>query len=161
MGDIRSLLAGNPRVRRFVRYSAGSVAASLVSAATLAIVFRGFGAGPQIASIAAFCTGALVAFVVNRLWAWERRERPGLGRDFVKYAVVAIVTALMALACTTIADAYAKDAGLTGLARLFVVEGAYFGSYAVTFVAKFVILDRFVFNAPGRSRDHVENTTRA
>jgi putative flippase GtrA len=161
MGDIRSLLARNPRVRRFVRYSAGSVAASLVSAATIAIVFRGFGSGPQIASIAAFCTGALVAFVVNRLWAWERRERPGLGRDFVKYAVVAIVTALMALACTTIADAYAKDAGLTGLARLFVVEGAYFGSYAVTFVAKFVVLDRFVFKTPSRSRDQVESTTRA
>ncbi len=161
MGDIRSLLARNPRVRRFVRYSAGSIAASLVSAATLALVFHAMGAGPQVASVAAFCTGALVAFLVNRLYAWERRDRLGLGRDFVKYVIVAVVTALIALACTTLADSYAKSAGLSGVARLFVVEGAYFGSYAVTFVAKFVILDRFVFKAPARSRDQVESTTRA
>jgi putative flippase GtrA len=163
-GDIESLLARHPRVRRFLRYSIGSISASIVSAVTLAFAFRGLGLGPEFASVAAFATGALVAFLVNRLWAWERRERPGMGKDFLKYAVVAIVTALIALACTTIADSYAKHAGLTGLVRLIVVEGAYFGSYAVTFVAKFVILDRFVFNASSRatrSRDQVENTTRA
>ena len=91
-------------------------------------------------------------------------EPAGLGRDFFRYWVVAISTALMALGCTSIADAYTRGSGLSHLVRTLIIEGAYFGSYAVTFVAKFLLLDRFVFNSSARelrSRAQVENTTRA
>ncbi len=157
------LLAHDPGVLRFVRYATGSVLASLVSAATIVVGFGVVGLGASISAVAAFVTGATVAFLVNRFWAWRERASRGAGRDLVRYWLVAVITALIALACTHFADHYAANAGLTGFVRTAVVEGAYFGSYAVTFVAKYFVLDRFVFSPDRalRSRNQVENTTRA
>jgi putative flippase GtrA len=164
MKRIRALLLRKPGLERFIRYSAGSIVATLVSAITFAVAFDVVGIGSTASSVVSFATGALVAFVINRFWAWQRRDTPGMGGEFLRYWVVAIATALIATVCTTVADHYATHAGLTGLLKLVVVEGAYFGSYAVTFAAKFVLLDRFVFRSPSRtdlSRAQVENTTRA
>lgn len=148
---------------RFIRYAATSVLASAVSFATIALALDAAGLDSALATIAGFCSGALVAFIVNRVWSWQVRDVTGVGRDFVRYWVVSIVTFLIALSCTTIADRYARSAGLDQLLRTSVIEGAYFGSYAVTFVAKYVLLDRFVFGSARdrRSRAQVENTTRA
>lgn len=152
----------NPRAARFLRYAAGSVLASLVSAATLAVAYRGLRIGPALSSVVAFCAGLLINFVVYRFWAWRKRATPGVGRDFAKYSVVAICTALVALGTTSVADAYARRAGLDPTQRTLVVEGSYFGAFAVMFIAKFLVLDRFVFNARvDDSRTQVENTTRA
>jgi putative flippase GtrA len=162
MKRIRSLLEGKPGLLRFLRYSATSIMASAVSFGTIALSLDAFGLTSASSTVAGFCAGALVAFVVNRVWSWQLREASGVGRDFVRYWVVSIVTFLIALACTTIANAYAH--GLDQVTRTLVIEAAYFGSYAVTFVAKFVLLDRFVFgssNREPRSRAQVENTTRA
>jgi putative flippase GtrA len=162
MRQIRALFARRPGLARFIRYSAASVVATVISFATIAIAVGSFDFGAVPAAIAAFCTGALVAFVINRYWSWGIDRSQGAGRDFVRYWVVAIVTALLATICAHLGAVYARDAGLTGFARLVVIEGAYFGSYAVTFVAKFVLLDRFVFTsrdlAPGTQ---VDNTTGA
>jgi len=164
MKRIRALLLRKPGLERFIRYSAGSIVATLVSAVTFAIAFKLVGIGPFASTIASFATGALVAFVINRFWAWQRRDAPGMGGEFLRYWVVAIATALLAATSTHYADGYATRAGLGGWSKTLVVEGAYFGSYAVTFAAKFVLLDRFVFRASKRadlSRAQVENTTRA
>jgi putative flippase GtrA len=164
MERIRSLLARKPGLARFLRYSAASAVATVVSSGTLAVAFAVFGLGAIPAALISFCTGALVAFLINRYWSWGVTESQGAGKDFVRYWVVAVVTALMATACAHLGEVYAKHAGLTGFANLIVIEGAYFGSYAVTFVAKFVLLDRFVFTSSSRdrrSRAQVENTTRA
>lgn len=152
---------------RFLRYAVGSAAASVVSALTLAAVYRGIGLDPRVSSIAAFVAGALVNFLIYRFWAWRATADPGASavrRDFLKYAVVATGTALVALATTTIADNWARSAGLSANVRTLVVECSYFGAFGVMFIAKFLILDRYVFRAraaSARSRDQVENTTPA
>jgi putative flippase GtrA len=146
------------RIRRFARYAVGSLVASLISAAALALVYRA-GAGPRIATIVAFCAGAAVNFAIFRFWAW--RDTAGrIGHDLARFAVVAVGTALIALGTTSLADGYARDAGLDETVRTLVVEGSYFGAFAAMFVVKFVVLDRFVFNRRDRSRDQVD-TTRA
>ena len=82
-------------------------------------------------------------------------------------ASVAVTTALIALGTTTLADAYARAGGSGRRRRTLIVEAAYFGAFAVMFVAKFVVLDRFVFTsatvreATRLSRSQVESTTRA
>lgn len=141
-------LFDHPRLGRFARYGAGSALASLTSAVTLAVVYR-LSAGPQVASVAAFVAGACVNFLLYRFWAWRVTiaDTARVGRDLARFTVVAVTTALVALAATTIADKYAQSAHLSGLTRTLVVEGAYFGAFAVMFVAKFLVLDRFVFGS--------------
>jgi putative flippase GtrA len=154
-------------VLRFLRYAVGSAAASVVSAISFAVLYQGIGLGPRASSIISFAGGALVNFLVYRFWAWRATADAGgraVRRDFLKYAVIAVTTALVAVGTTTIADKWARSAGLSGSLRTLVVEASYFGAFGVMFIAKFLILDRYVFRAreaSARSRDQVENTTPA
>jgi putative flippase GtrA len=141
--------------RRFVRYAAGSGLATLASAAAFALAYRVLDGGPRVATAAAFLSGALVNFTAGRFWAWDRRTRLGLGRDAVAYAGVAVTAALAAAAVTSLT--HAALGGADPDLRAVLVEGSYFLTYGVLFLAKFVVLDRVVF----RSRHQVPSTTRA
>jgi hypothetical protein len=133
----------------------------VTSGVIFALAYHDWNSGPRGATVISFCAGALVNFLTFRFWAWRSGSQPRLGpdeggpsrravggavgRDFVKFAVVAVATALVALGATTLADGYARHAGLDPTTRTIVVEGSYFGAFALMFVAKFLVLDRFVF----------------
>jgi len=140
---------------RFVRYAAGSAGAVLVSALAFAIAYRLLGLGPQRASGAAFLAGAVVNFGASRFWAWQRRQRSGLGRDVVGYVLLALGMAVVAAGVTSLADA--ELAGADPTRRAILVEVCYFATYATLFLVRFLVLDRVVF----RSRHQVPSTTRA
>ena len=165
-GLIKRLLY-SPRVARFLKYAVGSATASLVSFIVLAVVSWDRSVPDAVASVIAFIAGALVNFCVYRFWAWRHtvtRKAKALGRDFGRYAVIAVSTALIATGTTTLAGRYADHAGLGSAARTLLLEGSYFSAFALMFVVKFLLLDRFVFAARHRadvSRDQVENTTPA
>jgi putative flippase GtrA len=135
----------------------GSVAATLVSAVTFALMYRVLHAGPRAASVTAFAAGAVVNFTANRFWAWDRRTHLNLGRDLASYAVLAVGTALAAAGVTTATESYAQRTEPLSAHLALVVEAAYFATYAAMFLVKFVLLDRVVF----RSRIQVDKTTRA
>jgi len=154
-------------VVRFLRYAVGSAIASIVSAIVLAALVHGHHVTPAVASICAFIAGALVNFAIYRFWAWRHtitRAAAAIGKDFVKYAVIAVSTAAIATGTTFLAGRYADHAGLGSDMRVLLLEGSYFAAFAVMFVVKFLILDRYVFVQRHRaevSRDQVENTTPA
>jgi putative flippase GtrA len=149
-------------VTRFIRYAIGSALATLSSAVAFAIVYRVLGEGPRLASVTAFLAGAVVNFTSNRFWAWRRvgrrHARPGLGRDALFYAVVAVVSALAATGVTSITHAALADADPDR--RAVLVEVSYFATYAVLFLLKFVVLDRLIFKTTN-DRNQVDSTTRA
>jgi putative flippase GtrA len=140
-----------------MRYTAGSLLATAVSAVTFAVAYRTLGLGPQLSSVAAFAAGALVNFVANRFWAWSRRHRRGLGRDLFWYAVLAASSGLAAIGVTSATDWYEDRIGATPNHQALLVEASYFASYAAMFLVKFMVLDRVLF----RSRAQVDSTTRA
>ena len=142
---------------RFIRYAIGSGLATVTSAVAFAIVYRVLGEGPRLASVTAFLAGAVVNFTSNRFWPWRRRRRPGLGRDALFYGIVAIVSALAATGVTSLTHAALANADPDR--RAVLVEVSYFATYAVLFLLKFVVLDRFVFHT--KARNQVDSTTRA
>ncbi len=152
-------------VAKFLRYAVGSATASVVSAIVLAALTWRHTVPTPVATVIAFVAGALVNFSVYRFWAWRHtvtRKARALSKDFAMYAVVAVASFFGAVGTTTLAGRYAAHAGLDPLARTLLLEGSYFFAFAVMFVAKFLILDRFVFVARHRaevSRDQVETTT--
>ena len=145
------------RIGRFVRYAIGSGVATAVSAVVFAVSYRVLHEGPRVSSVAAFASGALVNFAANRFWAWGRKERVGLGKDLISYAVVAVATALAAAGVTSATENVAPKIAMLADHVADAVEASYFATYAAMFLVKFVVLDRLVF----RSRAQVENTTRA
>ena len=152
-GGIRHLLR-SPRVAKWARYAVGSLSASVVSAIVLTSLSWHHTVPPAAATVVTFVAGALVNFTVFRFWAWRHtliREVGAVGRDFVKFSAVAIVTALIAAGTTTLAGRYADHSGLSSAQRTLLIDGSYFGTFAVMFLIKFVILDRFVFNEHRRA----------
>jgi putative flippase GtrA len=131
--------------------------ATLVSAVVFWVMFHTAQAPPELCSLSAFGSGALVNFVSNRYWAWDRRGRMGLGRDMGSYAVLAIATALIAAGVTRATKSYAPHVGAFAAHLAIVVEASYFATYAAMFLVKFALLDRVVF----RSVTQVEETTQA
>ncbi len=152
---------------QLARYAVGSLTASVVSAIVLTTLSWHHTVPPAVATVIAFVAGALVNFTVFRFWAWRHtlvRAAGAIGRDFVRFSAVAVVTALIAAGATTLAGRYADHSGFSSAQRSLLIDACYFGSFAVMFVLKFLILDRFVFNErhrPDTSRDQVENTTPA
>ena len=146
---------------RFIRYAIGSGLATATSAVAFAVVYRVLGDGPRLASVTAFLAGAVVNFTSNRFWAWRRvvrrRARPGLGRDALFYAIVAVASALAAIGVTSLT--HAALAGAEPNQRAVLVEMSYFATYAVLFLLKFFVLDRVVFST--KDRNQLDSTTRA
>jgi putative flippase GtrA len=146
-----------------MRYAVSSAAASVTSAVTLAAMYRLANTGAVPASIAAFCAGALVSFVINRFWAWRHslnREASALARNLAGYVVVALVTAAIATGASALTERATRDAGMDANTRTLLIEVAYFGAFAITFVGKFLVLDRYVFaGSTRRSRAQVDSTT--
>jgi putative flippase GtrA len=135
--------------RRFIRYAAGSVFATLASAGTFAVVYH-LNAGPRLASIAAFVAGAAVNFVAGRFWAWKRHGPVRLRRDVVAYLALSISIAAAATVVTSLTDHYARRSPALADHLGLVVEGAYFATYGAMFLVKFAILDRVVFRPHAR-----------
>jgi putative flippase GtrA len=131
--------------------------ATLVSAVAFWVMFHTLHSPPEVASLTAFASGALVNFVSNRYWAWDRHGRMGLGRDLVSYAVLAIATALAAAGVTRATQSYAPHVSAFAAHLAVVVEASYFATYAAMFLVKFALLDRVIF----RPRAEVEETSGA
>jgi putative flippase GtrA len=135
------------QIVRFIRFAVGSGLATLASAVIFAVSYRMLHLGPQVASVAAFVSGALINFVANRFWTWARRDRRGLGRDAAWYALLAVGTALAATGVTSVTDWYVDQAGASPNHQALLVEASYFATYAAMFGIKFVLLDRVIFRA--------------
>src|SRR5690349_16382427 len=102
---------------RLLRFAVGSLLATLASAVVFPLVYQGAGGGPQLATLAAFVSGAAVSFIVNRSWTWNRRHRAGLSRDLAGFLVVAVSIALLAAVATSVADAYTGRLGIGATER--------------------------------------------
>jgi putative flippase GtrA len=135
--------------RRFVRFGMGAAAATLTSAVVFALAYRVVQTGPRWASVIAFGCGFAVNFTVGRAWAWAGRSAPGrhgmLTSQVLSYLGIAVLTAALATEVSALAHGWSLRMGLSINQRSIVVEAAYFASYAVTFLIKFVLLDRWVF----------------
>lgn len=141
---------------KLLRFAIGSLLATLTSAVVFPLAYQAFSIGPRLSTLAAFGSGAAVSFTVNRSWTWHRRDRAGLTRDVAAFLAVAGSIALLAALATSVTEAYADRSGVVGVQRTLLVEASYLGTYAVTFLIKFLLLDRWVFRSRVRPPQRME-----
>lgn len=134
----------NKRIRLWGRYTGASVIAGIISELAFVITYW-FGATPLVATLVAFVAGAVPNYVMNRYWAWQRSGRPDRNRELLPYAVIVIVTALVAILVTTAADRWVHEHVTVHALQVTLVAGAFLATYGTMFVVKFLIFDRFIF----------------
>lgn len=134
-----------PGVRRFSRYTAGSVVAFGTSNLTFLVLYGLGWTSPQVASVLAFAAGIPVNYVLNRRWAWQRRGRPALRAEVLPYGGVVGLSVVAAAVGTWAADRWLQSVGLPRAVEVLLVDATFIAINGGLFLAKYVLLDRLVF----------------
>jgi putative flippase GtrA len=130
---------------RLFRYTTGSVVALVVSEIVLLTAYGVAKLPTVIATVLAFLAGAIPNWVLNRRWAWARRDRASLRREVLPYATIVVASLVLATGLTVAADRLARVLTDSVALRSAFVGAAYLFTSFVMFVGKFVLFDRIVF----------------
>ncbi|MCP2252020.1 putative flippase GtrA (transmembrane translocase of bactoprenol-linked glucose) [Prauserella aidingensis] len=137
---------GQPKfVARLVRALMSSGLATGMSQVTL-IVLLTMGVNPTVSSAAAFVAGAIPNYFVARRWAWNRKGKPDVKRELLPYLFVIALGGIASMTLTTIAGWITEPLRIEGFVRVIVLDVAFLSSYALVFLIKFTLLDRFVYS---------------
>lgn len=139
-----------PGVLRFSRYAVGSVVAFAVSQLVFLLFYGPRWTSPQVASVLAFGAGAPVNYMLNRRWAWQRRDRPALRRELLPYAGIVSMSVAASAVGTWGVDRWLQSIALPRVAEVIIVGATFALINGGLFLAKYVLLDRLF---RGGSRD--------
>jgi len=128
---------------RLFRYTAGSGVAAIASEVTFVVVFGVLHSPTVVATVAAFLAGALPNWVLNRRWAWSRRDQVSVRREVLPYTAIVLGALAVTTAGTTLVNSLASN--LSHWAAVVLVDGAFVAITGCLFVAKFLLFDRVVF----------------
>ncbi len=121
---------------KLVKYSAVSVMSVVITQSLLQLAL--FVGMPAVAAnIVAVGLSAVPAYLVNRRWVWRKQGAHSVAREIVPFWSYAF----LGLAISTVAVAWADHRWHTALA----VSLANIASFGVLWIAKFVLLDRWMF----------------
>lgn len=140
-----------PLGRTLTRYTVGSVIAMAASEITLVLVYGLHAGGARTASAAAWTSGAIVNYFLNRNWAWRRRGRAHPVKELLPYWATAIAGLLLSMWATHQATALAPRLSDDHTVATALVGAAYLVTYVFLFVAKFLLFHYVIF-ADRRSR---------
>jgi putative flippase GtrA len=155
-----------PLGRTLTRYTVGSVIAMVVSEITLLLVFGLHLGGARTASAAAWATGAIVNYFLNRNWAWRRRGRAHPVKELLPYWITAVAGLLLSMWATHLAGALAPRLSDDHTVATVLVGMAYLVTYGVLFIVKFLLFHYVIFTgrqalAPSEPQPAEAEETRA
>ena len=128
--------------RKMLRYTGGSVVATVCSEVTFVALYGPLGVHPARASVVAWLAGAIPNYWLNRSWTWRRRGRPSLRNEVIPYVLIIGLTLLLATVVTHVLDERLRGADTSSSVRVTLVAAAFFAVYAVMFVLRYFLLDR-------------------
>jgi putative flippase GtrA len=134
-------------VPKLFRYVTGSVVATVCSEVAFVLLYGVLGAGTTWSSTLSWLAGAVPNFWLNRNWAWQRTGRPSLRREVLPYAVIVVLTLVLATLTTHVADVWLHHREVSDSARVVLVAAVFLSVYVVVFVLRFVLLER-LFGRP-------------
>ncbi len=143
------LLRRTPLGAKITRYTLGSVIAAATSAVVFALLYV-MGVGTTACSVAAFVAGAIPNWILNRKWAWQVSGRIAIGREVLAYVVVSALTLLATTEATAWTQRQVQSIPAHHGIRVILVTGSYLAVFAILFVARFAVYDKWIFS--GRSR---------
>lgn len=132
--------------RKLLKYTAGSGISAAVSQVAFIASFGVFHLfGSRGSSIAATLIGAIPSYFLNRNWAWQKKSRSSLSREVVPYFIVAVLGLVFSTWSADFANSHSYWVGSSHVVKVLFVSGAYFGAFAVLWVAKFAFLNKYLF----------------
>lgn len=135
--------------RRLWRYCVTSVVATLVSEVTLLVLYGAGLLDATASAVVANLAGTFPSYLMSRYWIWSEANRHSPMRQVVAYWVISILSLLVSSAAT---GAAAANAPKGHSVHLVVVGITYIGTYALLWIAKFVVYQKAVFRPLGNRK---------
>ena len=137
----------SPLARRLLRYAMASVVGVVVGTSCLFVFYEVLDFDAWLANLLAVAISSIPAYLVNRYWVWEKRDRNSLRREVLPFWAMAFLGLLLSTIAVTIAD------NRTDWAPAIIASNL--GGFGVLWIAKFFVLDKVLF--ADRSREaHLE-----
>jgi len=137
--------ASTPTGKKAIRYSLVSVIAVCVSQSVFITVFGLLHWTARDSAMFSTAVGAVPSYYLNRHWAWGKKGRSHLWREIVPFWVLAFISLAFSAWASDTAEGYVHSHDIDGLAKTVIVTGAYFGSFALLWVGKFIIFNKILF----------------
>ena len=148
---LRALITwlATPQGKKAFRYSVTSAVSLVVSQISFVVLFGAHIMGAKYSSITATLVGTVPSYVMNRYWAFEKRDSNRLLHEVLPYIAMALISLVFSTWTTDFADSHASVVGSSHLVRVIWVDGAYLGSFAILWLAKFAFLNKILFAKRG------------
>jgi putative flippase GtrA len=143
-------LRKTPEGKKMFRYTMVSVISTVVSIATLALVYGVFRVWSEVPStLFANAVATVPSYYLNRNWAWGKTGRSHIRREVLPFWGLSIAGMLLSI----LTSSEARHLGIRyfnhdHLIRTAIVEGMNIFAFAVLWVVKFLVFQRLFRVAP-------------
>ncbi|HEV7888433.1 MAG TPA: GtrA family protein [Acidimicrobiales bacterium] len=137
--------AASPTGQKAIKYTLVSVISVAVSQTVFIVAFGGMHWTAKSSAVLATSIGAVPSYYLNRNWAWGKSGRSHMWREVVPFWVIAFIGLAFSTWSSDLAETYVDRHTMSHLAKTVLVTGAFFGAFAVLWVAKFVIFNKILF----------------
>jgi putative flippase GtrA len=112
-------------------------------------------------NVIATCVSTVPAYYLNRRWTWGKRGKSHFWKEVMPFWVIALIGLLVSTALVGLAAHNADRVTSTHEGKIIIVHLANLFAYALIWVARYSILNKFLFgpSTQGRSTDVIVDTT--
>lgn len=121
------------------RYVSVSGFGTVITQALIWLFHGRLGWGGAPTNVAAVCISSVPCYWLNRRWVWGKRDRNSLRREVVPFWAMALAGLVLSTIFAAIADAVWHST--------LAVSGANIAGFGVLWVAKFLVLDTYLFGS--------------
>ena len=141
-------LSRTPEGVKMVRYTVISAICVVISVVVLGIT-HGLLSWPAFwANVFACAVATVPSYELNRKWAWGKYGKSHLWREVVPFWTLAFIGLAFSTWWAVAAESLSKRRHLSHAAQTLVIEVAVLASYAILWIAKFVIFNKVLFVHP-------------
>lgn len=131
-----------PIVRKLLRYSAASLVGVVVGQSCLYLFYEVLDMAAVLANFLAVAISSVPAYLINRYWVWQKRDRNDLRREVLPFWGMAFAGLVLSSIFVALVDDRTDWAPA--------IQAANLAGFGVLWVAKFLVLDKVLFAEVGR-----------
>ena len=131
--------------RRVVRYVLVSVVTVVFGQVVLFVLYAGLGWRARAANLVAFVLASIPSYWLNRTWTWGKSGRSHLLKEVVPFWVITVVGLVLSTWVAGVAESVASEVTSSRPVQALIVSAMVVGSFAVVWVAKFVLFNVLLF----------------
>jgi putative flippase GtrA len=151
---IRRMIA-HPSSVKLIKFASVSVIATIVSQITLLLAFGVFHAMSEVeANILANVLATVPSYTLNRRWVWGKGGPSHFWREIVPFWALGFIGLAFSSVAVYLAGAFAHHHGLSHAETSLLVNAANLLSFAILWIAKFVIYNKLFHIEPIEYEEH-------